>query len=552
MDRLLSQAATNLSIRSEVEDTLISILHDVETAHSLQESVNAHNVFHDLKKRYTALQLRYEEREAVWELERKEKERMGMILLEEIVKLSAKGVREEKERRALEIQVQRLVVEGKRSTKDLETKETDMPKPIVEDNTQNVVPHTTDMDGSKSTNIEPQIIPDNYDNAPTTDLPKENSTTQEREKQTQAATEDQKTILHELNETTLMSIFSYSDPLDVMSFAQINKAMFSRIDALFGMGSTAVSSHQNNEHLVVPTETKAISAASNVDTSDAPGLLHPPSESEVHSSASVASATSQSIGTAPKTSPKLFSIPSPSIPSIVGPLSGPSWLSSHTRTPSQGSSGPTTVQDNDIKFNAAMANSMASKLTPAELSVILRMREKLQKCETDAARWRQEKEDAVANLESVKAVKEFLVTRVRETEKTVEKQNMDMKEVQRKNLVDQEVIVFLDERVKKLESEVGDITSKEAVARQEASDIVTRNEKKVIVLSDMLQFEREQMTSSEKEWKNTKKILVQEVKKCRSHIVTLEAELEGLRRENEHLKDGLRVLSHPKKGLKVR
>ena len=180
------------------------------------------------------------------------------------------------------------------------------------------------------------------------------------------------------------------------------------------------------------------------------------------------------------------------------------------------------------------------------------MREKLQKCEADAARWRQEKEDAVAKLASVEAVKEFLVTRVRDTEKMVEAQRDEMKEVQRKNLADQEVIVYLDEKVNKLEKEVSDLKSKEATTKQEAADIVAKNEKKVRVLSDMLRFEREQVSSNEQEWKNTKKVLVKEVKSCRARIVLLEAELEGMRKQNEQLKEGLKVLSPGKKGLKLR
>jgi hypothetical protein len=99
MEHLLTQAAYDISIRSQVEETLSSILHDVETAYSLEQSLNNHNVLRDIKEKYAALQLRYEEREAVWEMERREKERLGVALLEEIVKLSARGVREEKERR---------------------------------------------------------------------------------------------------------------------------------------------------------------------------------------------------------------------------------------------------------------------------------------------------------------------------------------------------------------------------------------------------------------------------------------------------------------------
>lgn len=180
------------------------------------------------------------------------------------------------------------------------------------------------------------------------------------------------------------------------------------------------------------------------------------------------------------------------------------------------------------------------------------MREKLQKCEADAARWRQENEDAVAKLASVEAVKEFLVTRVRDTEKMVETQRDEMKEVQRKNLADQEVIVYLDEKVNKLEKEVSDMKSKEAITKQEAADIVAKNEKKVRVLSDMLRFEREQVSSNEQEWKNTKRVLVKEVKSCRARIVLLEAELEGMRKQNEQLKEGLKVLSPGMKGLKLR
>lgn len=193
----------------------------------------------------------------------------------------------------------------------------------------------------------------------------------------------------------------------------------------------------------------------------------------------------------------------------------------------------------EIRLNAAMANSMAQKLTPAELSVILRMREKLQKCEADAGRWRAEKEDAVANLASVEAVKEFLVARVRDTERVVQTQKEEMAQVRKKGLEDQEVIVFLDERVKDLEKTVEDMKSKEDATKKESMDIVGKHEKKTRVLSDMLRFEREQMAANEKEWKAAKKVLVKEVKSCRARIVALEAELEGCRQHNAQLKQGI-------------
>ena len=574
MERLLTQAANDLAIRSQVEETLTCILHDVELAHTLQQSVDTHIAVEGLKEKYAALQLRYQEREAVWEMERKEKERLGVALLEEIVKLSARGVREEKERRAMEMQLQRLMAEEKKSStgdEDADIQAVDAYSPEIGGDTPNLVKATTEPAAAQATVT--QIVASDDSAANThTDVPKKTSSP--KEEPAPDATKDETFNLHELNETILMSIFSYSDPLDVMHFAQINKAMFKRIDTLFGMGSTAVSSDGSDANEQTPSApVKPQTPGSITDSSKARPPLPPTASSappvHVPSSGSVASGNSQSTGAAPKTSPKLFAMPSPSIPSIVGPSSGSSWLPrfgatpdaasvvstgqstttqsapTHTRSPSSGSVG-STAPESEIKLNAAMANSMASKLTPAELSVILRMREKLQKCEADAARWRLEKEDAVANLASVEAVKEFLVTRVRDTEKTVEKQKEEMKEVQRKNLADQEVIVFLDERVKKLENERVETKSKEETAKQEAADIVAKNEKKVRVLSDMLRFEREQMSSNEKEWKNTKKLLVKEVKGCRSHILALEAELEGLRKQNEQLKD--RVLSPARKG----
>ncbi|KAL3795848.1 hypothetical protein ACHAWO_010140 [Cyclotella atomus] len=573
MEHLLTQAAYDISIRSQVEETLSSILHDVETAYSLEQSLNNHNVLRDLQEKYAAIQLRYEEREAVWEMERREKERLGVALLEEIVKLSARGVREEKERRSLEMQLQRLMSDGKQSA-DLSA--------VTKNQESAAPPHVAKGINELSLEDPATDVGESAQLEETGPVPTSDDTTnddaavcQKEEPITEGSANKVTINLHELNESILMNMFSFMDPMDVMNFAQINKAMFTRIDTLFGMGSTAVSSDTNAGTATVPKEPQ-VSTASTTDTTNSRPPLPPGSVTSTtvaQSSASVASVNSQSSGTALKTSPKLFAMPSPTIPSIVGPSSGASWIPrfgsatdassvalasqstttapTHTRAPSTGSAG-SAVPDTEIKLNAAMANSMASKLSPAELSVILRMREKLQKCEADAARSRQEKEDAVANLASVEAVKEFLVARVRDTEKTVQNQKEEMKEVQKKNLADQEVIIFLDERVKKLEGEVNDIKSQESIAKQEAADAVAKNEKKVRVLSDMLRFEREQMASNEREWKNTKKLLVKEVKSCRSHIVTLEAELDGLKRQNEQLKQGLRVTSPPNKGLKYR
>jgi hypothetical protein len=63
-----------------------------------------------------------------------------------------------------------------------------------------------------------------------------------------------------------------------------------------------------------------------------------------------------------------------------------------------------------------------------------------------------------------------------------------------------------------------------------------QSEKKASVMGDMLQFERERLAESEREYKATKKVLVKEVKMNRAQILALEAERDGFREQNEVLR----------------
>lgn len=609
MDHLLTQAAADLQSRSEVESALNSILHDVETAHTLEQSLHQHNALHLAQTKLAALQLRYDEREALWEMERQEKERLGVILMEEIVKLSERGVREEREREKLEMKLRRRTLADKREEESAkavadvvdveEEAATTENVAAAEAVVQDVVVVASGTTSDVSLNVGEKELAKEYSTTATVentkletvDIPNNIISTQEiiTEEPSSEATAQSNTLLpHDLDETSLMNIFAFLDPLDVMNFAQTNKAMFSKIDVLFGMGGGSGSS---DEEVGGDDEVKTATMSA-ITTPVVPLVSQPPTQqptiavipkateqTSTSSSSSTVNPTSTT-GTTPKTSPKLFAMASPSIPALGssavgaaaanpfsqmlsrfgGAVDSASSVTSsitaqtHT-TPVASSAAPAPTVDTEVKLNAAMASSMASKLTPAELSIILRMREKLQKCESDAERWRLEKEDVVANLASVEAVKEFLVTRVRDTEKVVQQQKDEMKEVNRKNLADQEVIVFLDERVKKLESTVDEMKSKDASTRKEASEMATKSEKKVRVLSDMLRFEREQMAANEQEWKMAKKVLVKEVKSCRARIVALEAELQGCSQQNAQLKEGLMALSpalSPGKHVKFR
>jgi len=607
MENLLLQAAAELNTRSEVESTLKSILQDVEHAHTLENSLHTHNELNNCKEQLNALTVRYEDREAAWESDRREKERLGMLFMEEIVKLSAREVKGEKSRREMELRLMQLENEKKSwiearkssssSSSSDNTQVSQQPSArqsekieAVADEEDTVVQQPEIPDQQQTTTVESStdkkiqnstketIISDTSEAKVTEEregdgTPRaanstikegDNTTPKDEQQKEEEPTDEQLFVPHKLDEETLMVIFAYLDPLDVMSFAQTNKALLKKVNIMFGMVDNEGDNSNADQQTQVQQQQagKPSEGDEQVEATAAQPAVTTKSETITPSSL-----TNSTPKTSPKTSPKLGGIAGPThkrqgsstsiatqgttgsagtaIPSLVSSWFG-AGASGAADSSSVASTAPTTTAESttadsgsEIKLNAAMANSMASKLTPAELSIILRMREKLQKCETDANKWRLEKEDAMANLASVEAVKEFLVARVRDTERVVQTQKEEMRAIEKKNLEDQEVIVFLDERVKELEKSVNDMKSKESDTKQEAQDVVKKNEKKARVLSDMLRFEREQIAANEKEWKSAKKVLIKEVKSCRARIVALEAEVDGTSKQNKQLKNGL-------------
>jgi len=601
MENLLLQAAAELNTRSEVESTLTSILQDVEHAHTLENSLHTHNELNNCKEQLNALKVRYEDREAAWESDRREKERLGMLFMEEIVKLSAREVKGEKSRREMELRLMQLEnekkswLEARKSSSGSSSDNTQVSlQPsarqsekieVVADEEDNVVQQPEIPDQQQTTTVESStdkkiqnstketIISDTSEEAKVTEeregdgTPRAaNSTIKDGDNTTkdEQQKDEQLFVPHELDEETLMVIFAYLDPLDVMSFAQTNKALLKKVNIMFGMVDNEGDNSNADQQTQVQQQQAGKPSEGDEQVEAAAAQPAVTTKSETITPSSLTNLTQK---TSPKTSPKLGGMTGPThkrqgsstsiatqgttgsagtaIPSLVSSWFG-TGATATTDSSSVASTAPTTTAESttadsgsEIKLNAAMANSMASKLTPAELSIILRMREKLQKCETDANKWRLEKEDAMANLASVEAVKEFLVARVRDTERVVQTQKEEMRAIEKKNLEDQEVIVFLDERVKELEKSVNDMKSKESDTKQEAQDVVKKNEKKARVLSDMLRFEREQIAANEKEWKSAKKVLIKEVKSCRARIVALEAEVDGTSKQNKQLKNGL-------------
>lgn len=153
-----------------------------------------------------------------------------------------------------------------------------------------------------------------------------------------------------------------------------------------------------------------------------------------------------------------------------------------------------------------------------------------------------EREDLAARLESSESVKEFLINQKRDLELSVDKKTQELVRVRNQNASDQEVIAFLDQKVQSLEKELSQTKSSKQNLESHFSEYKHTSTQKIKVIEDMLQFERQQLSEQEKDWKNVKKVLVKEVKHCRAQVATLQAERDSFMHQNEKLKQVVMAL----------
>ena len=324
--------------------------------------------------------------------------------------------------------------------------------------------------------------------------------------------------LDTLDMTILTEIFEFLDALEILNTAQVNVTMYSRVDALFGFGAGAA----DVEETVAPVAQESASTSRPVLSSVSSVASNAPSSSN-------ASITHAEATRAPAKMPSQpLSNPSPP----HAPQRGGIFSLLQSRRVSRGRQTAIT----DQPLSASMTDSMVAKLTDKELSVIFSLTEKLNQREKAVAAITAEKEELAGKLQGIEALKEFLINKVRDVELSLKKSQEDEIKVTQQISSDQEVIAFLDGRVQELERNVAALTEEKKKNLEKMASMQTQNEKKIEVLSDMLQFERERVSSNEREWKTTKKLLVKEIKSCRAQLMALQAERDGFREQNERLK----------------
>ena len=607
---ILSAAAASLEIRSEVESVMSSMLTDVESTIHLQNEYETQKEIQSLKNKLKHSSAALEEYHSFRLSEQSRRQEIGDLFVGELLLLSLKlgdlemwkaeneskinkfNELEDKLARSEEMvrNMQRNRSLNANWDKDLtvtEQEQTDQ----THDNTtkQNVNSKNIPQEYNTTTTTTPTTTitnNNNNNNNNNTNLQEVETTTIEEKDNTPIISDDNDTSgpdaaagemvsnneistdstsfmdlvetpsLQNIDEKTLMNLFEFLDAFDILNISLVNITLYSKIDALFGLGGvvtsqrstdTSAAANDNTSNQVTSNSTPSTNAVpkSNTATSSTTGV---PSSQVAKGTES---ATSNNDGNSiPTTSSLIQNVRVGSFPSVFNLLkkgedgdesttiiaNNPINTIFQKRPPAAASSGS--------EMTPSMANSLSDKLSPAELSAIISIKSKLQEKSKQLEILKIEKEDLAARLESSESVKEFLINKVRDTENECKKSKDECKKMTDKVSSDQEVIAFLDGRVQDLEKSIHGFEEGKRNAEKECKQMKESTDKKIEVLSDMLQFERETLSGNEKEWKSTKKVLVKEVKHCRAQILTLQAERDSFHQQNKQLKEALLSLSN--------
>lgn len=576
LEETLLQTLSDLQVRSEVETVLKEMVTDIEIASRLEERLQARAVVGELERRVNEQETALEESRAVGDERRKLQAVLADKFVAELWSLS----RELGKLRAIKNEHEKLLQQHDEVLAKLYQTEEDLEEARqlriqqkaddasakgreVEEGSEGRADEQTGEEPKGGEDSKPEAKEDRPNEAVIENDTKESTSAEPEEKDQKPAVTatvvaldddaDEVPKLDELENEILMRIFGFLDALDILNTAQLNISMYSRVDSLFGLGAeaaedTSTINTNDSAHKITSTTTATTSTTTSASTKTSSTLtptvaqIPPaPTTKPAPIATTPVRSTTKSAASAPAvSSPNSFDGARTLFSSILQPRKAAAAASSamlsqqHRRSSSESTAQP---------MNAAMANSMAAKLSDAELNAIIVMTERLKQKELLADKLVKENEELVAKLDGADALKQFLVNKVREMEQNLTTSQDNEAKIAQQIASDQEVIAFLDTRVQELEHEVRRLEQEKLKAESELARVVEQTEQKSAVMGDMLQFERERLSESEREWKATKKLLVKEVKNCRAQIVALQAERDGYREQNELLRKA--VVSGP-------
>lgn len=512
--RLLTETLEELQIRDQVEDVMKDMLLDVELALATNEELTHKIQQKELKDRVVLCE---EALAASWEVKEKESQERSTLtdaLLEEVCVLGrelGELKRWKKQQEASNMRYDELVAKLIQTEEEIQHLRS-QPQPTMQQSeiispTPAVLPRDSErenessIDGLKGTNEETDetvIEKSNFaeeekdaasvsaEVSPQTEDTITDDVSEEVAVVALIQEEDDETPTFEaLEPAILLSVFNFLEATEILKVAQVNIAFYSRVDSLFGMSAEAAAKMPPKPKATVKKRTKK----------------------------------------EPILSGGMFSV-------LQQPTSPPRKQQPKAKTPAKktGAGGG---------LSANMAKSMEAKLNDNEINAIIAMTKDLRQIESEVSSLATTNAELHSKIEGTEAVKEFLVSKVRDMEAELAKKEEEKAKFTQQITTDQEVISYLDTRVQELERNERELTKQNTAFRDELAHSRSHVDSRISVLTDMLRFEKQKSRAAEKEWKSTKKVLKKEVKHCRSLLASLQKERDGMRRKNTALQKAL-------------
>lgn len=564
----LTAATKDLQSRNEIQDILHWMIHDIETTTSYLQTQEEQTHLSQLEHKIQTLTNELEEHRAIQHHNQINNVRLGDTLVGELFVLSlrlhdletwkAENMGKVEEFEDLLRKHSRLeeLIRGMKRTASLNMNAMRDPSaspsastPVaLLGNDADIDNKVTADDAGTDIDAQPPLKEESQ--------PSPNTSKQEEEKTAEEASiinkeKEVELTLETLNGAVLLEIFSYLDAMDIFQVANVNASFYSKIDTLFGFGDTnappintpdsssipllSSSSPHEKETIDImgPTVVKLPPLqAQNPPTSTNTIIVTPPVMSTSSLASSVAvPLVNQMFARFQQTKKDTPSTTTPTTASVPTTSTKKQPLPSPTTSILPGAEPPL--------LNTAMANSMADKLSPSELSVIISMTEKLRLKQTLNTSLQAQVDDLTARLDGTESVKNFLITKLRDTELSLQQTQTHTLKLSQQTSTDQEVIAFLDSKVQTLESTHQSLQSNHNTLEHQHKTQRIHQDKKMKVMEDLLLFERQQLNEQEGDFKKTKKLLVKEVKHGRAQIVALQAERDSFYQQNLLLKKAL-------------
>lgn len=178
----------------------------------------------------------------------------------------------------------------------------------------------------------------------------------------------------------------------------------------------------------------------------------------------------------------------------------------------------TTTPQKSVGLSSAIASAIASKLSPSEIKGIIALDRRCKALDGEARVLRAEADDNRAALEGAERVNEFLHSKVRDAEEALAEALGSTAGIRAQASADQEVIAFLDQRVRELELEVG-----EATASRKALELGLGRDRDAAVdqlaaAQDAARQDAERRDRQQAAQQKARKLLVKEVRQLRGQL----------------------------------